>query len=113
MGEYSDTFVGIDVAKGRNAIAIISSDYERSAREEVLETMAQLIHVEGPFALATELGGQGAGGEGCRSGRTRRFRKALYTRAYRGFESHSLRHAPRLAPEWRFPAGQNSRASGG
>jgi ChrR Cupin-like domain len=30
--------------------------------------------------------------EGCRSGRTGRSRKPLYARAYRGFESHSLRH---------------------
>ena len=29
--------------------------------------------------------------EGCRSGRTGRSRKPLYARAYRGFESHSLR----------------------
>ena len=31
--------------------------------------------------------------EGCRSGRTGRSRKPLYARAYRGFESHSLRQA--------------------
>ena len=44
--------------------------------------------------------------EGCRSGRTGRSRKPLYARAYRGFESHSLRQyqlsepalRPRIGP---------------